>query len=199
MALTRKFLSALGIESDKVDEIISAHTETVDGLKEQLKQYEADAKKLPGVQAELDQLKQAAKDSGDYDKLKKDFDDYKAEVQEKETRAAKEAALRKVAKDAGLTEAGITKAVKYADWASIELTDNGELKDAKAMIKSLKEEWPEHISKTEESGAETPNPSGNGGSNGKYGTKAEIMKIKDAAERQKAIAENINLFQSKGE
>ena len=28
MALTRKFLSALGIESDKVDEIISAHTET---------------------------------------------------------------------------------------------------------------------------------------------------------------------------
>lgn len=199
MALTRKFLTALGIESDKIDEIISAHTETTDGLKEQLKQYEADAKKLPEVQAELEKLKQTAKNSGDYDKLKKEYDDYKAEVQEKETKAAKEAALRKVAKDAGLTEAGIAKAVKYADWATIELTDKGELKEAKAMIKSLKEEWPEHISKTESSGAETPNPAGNGGSNGKYGSKADIMKIKDATERQKAIAENINLFQSKGE
>ena len=54
MALTRKYLTALGIESEKIDEIISAHTETVDGLKEQLRQFEADAKKLPEVQAELD-------------------------------------------------------------------------------------------------------------------------------------------------
>ena len=28
MALTRKFLAALGIDNDKVDEIIQAHTET---------------------------------------------------------------------------------------------------------------------------------------------------------------------------
>ena len=35
MSLTRKFLSALGIEDDKVDEIISAHTDTVNALKEQ--------------------------------------------------------------------------------------------------------------------------------------------------------------------
>lgn len=187
MALTRKFLSALGIESDKVDEIISAHTETVDGLKEQLRQYKADAEKLPGVQAELDKLKQAAKDSGDYDKLKKDFDDYKAEVQEKETRAAKEAALRKVAKDAGLTEAGIAKAVKYADWATIELTDKGELKEAKAMIKSLKEEWPEHIAKTQQEGANTATPPANSSSGVK--TREEIMKIKDTTERQAAWGE----------
>ena len=30
MALTRKFLAALGIEADKIDEIINAHSETVD-------------------------------------------------------------------------------------------------------------------------------------------------------------------------
>ena len=41
---------------------------------------------------------------------------------------------------------------------------------------------------------ETPHPEGKG-SGTKTTTKAEIMKIKDAAERQKAIAENIELFQ----
>ena len=35
MALTRKFLSALGIEEAKIDEIISAHADTVNALKEQ--------------------------------------------------------------------------------------------------------------------------------------------------------------------
>ncbi len=33
MALTRKFLKALEIEGDKADQIIEAHTETLDGLK----------------------------------------------------------------------------------------------------------------------------------------------------------------------
>ena len=50
MALTRKFLKALGIEDEKVDEIISAHTETVDALKAERDGYKADAEKLPGVQ-----------------------------------------------------------------------------------------------------------------------------------------------------
>ena len=35
MALTRKFLRALGIEDDKVEEIIGAHLETVNPLKDE--------------------------------------------------------------------------------------------------------------------------------------------------------------------
>jgi hypothetical protein len=65
MALTRKFLSALGIDADKVDEIINAHTETVDALKNERDKYKADAEKLPEVQKELDGMKEeAAKNSG---------------------------------------------------------------------------------------------------------------------------------------
>ena len=37
MALTRKFLQAMSIDEEKIDEIISAHSETVTALKEQLK------------------------------------------------------------------------------------------------------------------------------------------------------------------
>ena len=33
MALTRKMLKAMGIEEEKIDQIIEAHTETVDALK----------------------------------------------------------------------------------------------------------------------------------------------------------------------
>jgi hypothetical protein len=59
MSLTRKMLRAMGIEDEKIDEIITAHTETVDALKEQRDQYKADAEKLPNVQKELQGLKES--------------------------------------------------------------------------------------------------------------------------------------------
>ena len=158
MALTRKLLSALGIEADKIEQIIEAHTETVDGLKQQIAQYKTDAEKLPEVQAALAQAKETATNSGDYDKLKKQFEDYKAEVAQRETLAAKKAVLTQLAKDAGLTDAGIAKAVKYADWGKIELDDKGDAKDAAALLKGLKEEWPEYIGSSETKGAETAKP-----------------------------------------
>ena len=192
MALTRKFLSALGIEADKIDEIITAHTETVDGLKDEISKYKADAERVPDMEKELEDLRKTAKDGGEYDKLKKEFEDYKAEVKGKEEHAAKKAALREVAKDAGLTEAGIAKVLKYTDYG-FELDDKGKIKDAKNMMKSIREEWSEHIQKVDEHGATTPTPPTRG-SGKKYTTKDEIMAIKDTAERQAAIAENSELF-----
>ena len=144
------------------------------------------------MEKELEDLRKTAKDGGEYDKLKKEFEDYKAEVKGKEEHAAKQAALREVAKDAGLTEAGIAKVLKYTDYG-FELDDKGKIKDAKDMIKSIREEWSEHIQKVDEHGAKTPNPP-MGGTGKKYTTKDEIMAIKDTAERQKAIAENSELF-----
>ena len=37
MALTRKLLKGMGLTDEQVDTIIEAHTDTVDGLKEQVK------------------------------------------------------------------------------------------------------------------------------------------------------------------
>ena len=36
MALTRRALKAMGIDEEKIDEIIALHTETVDGLKAEI-------------------------------------------------------------------------------------------------------------------------------------------------------------------
>lgn len=163
MALTRKLLTALGIDADKQDQIIEAHTETVEGLKNQIAQYKANAEELPKVKEQLEAAKEAAKNSGDAAKIQEAFDAYKAEVAAEKTKAAKKAVLSKIAKDAGLSEAGIAKVLKYSDYAAIELDEKGEAKDGKGLLKSLKEEWPEYIQTTEKKGADVPNPPAGGG------------------------------------
>lgn len=77
MAITRKFLKAMGIEDDKIEQIIDAHTETVDGLKADIDKYREDALELADVQKELNDLK-AAGDGGlqkALDDLQKKYDD----------------------------------------------------------------------------------------------------------------------------
>ena len=49
MALTRKLLSALGIEADKIEQIIDAHTETVEALKKERDEFKAKAADLDEV------------------------------------------------------------------------------------------------------------------------------------------------------
>ena len=193
MSLTRKFLTALGIEPEKIEEIITAHSETVTALKEQVETYKADAEKLPGIQKELDTLRAETQDGNAYDKLKAEYDEYKAGVQKKETLAAKRTALSEVAKDAGLTEAGIAKALKYADYESLELDEKGKLTNPQDMIKALREEWSEHVQSQQTQGAQTATPPA-GASSKTYKTKDEIMAIKDAGERQLAIAQNHEMF-----
>ena len=204
MALTRKQLSAMGIEAEKIEQIIEAHTETVSGLKDQITKLENDlaeakgeAGKLTGVQKELEDLKaQVAEDAKaregkDYDALKQQFDEYKAEVKRKAEHTAKENAYRTILKDAGIPERHHDKILKYSDVDGVELDDKGEIKTKKDILKAVKEEWSDHIPTEETQGVEVQHPLTNGKP---HKTKEEIMAIKDAAERQAAIAENAELF-----
>lgn len=204
MALTRKQLSAMGIEAEKIEQIIEAHTETVSGLKDQITKLEdslAQAKDAAGkgaeVQKELDSLREQvaadekAREGKDYDALKQEFDDYKAEVKRKAERTAKEDAYKAILKDAGIPERHFAKILKYSDVDGVELDDKGEIKTRKDILKAVKEEWSDHITTEETQGTESHNPPA-GGKPAK--TKEEIMNIKDSAERQKAIAENATLF-----
>ena len=201
MSLTRKMLKAMGIEEEKIDQIIEAHSETVDSLKADRDSYKEDAEKLKDVQKELDDLKSKGDDGWKekHDRLKAEFDQYKNDVQEKETKAAKEAAYRAILKDANLSEKGIEKAVKYADWDKIELGEDGKLKGANDHIKAVREEWAEYVTATTTTGAKTSTPPANNG--GAKLTKAEIYARDEhgryklsTAERQKALAENPELL-----
>ena len=195
MSLTRKMLKAMGIEEEKIDQIIEAHSETVDSLKADRDSYKEDAEKLKDVQKELDDLKAKGDDGWKekHDRLKEEFDQYKNDVQAKETKAAKEAAYRAILKDANLSEKGIEKAVKYAEWDKIELDADGKLKGANDHIKAVRDEWAEYVTTTTTTGAKTSNPpENNGGKTGK--TKEEIMAIRDPAVRQAEIAKNPEAF-----
>ena len=201
MSLTRKMLKAMGIEEEKIDQIIEAHSETVDSLKADRDSYKEDAEKLKDVQKELDDLKAKGDDGWKekHDRLKAEFDQYKNDAQEKETKAAKEAAYRAILKDANLSEKGIEKAVKYADWDKIELGEDGKLKGANDHIKAVREEWSEYVTTTTTTGAKTSTPPANTG--GAKLTKAEIYARDEhgryklsTAERQKALAENPELL-----
>ena len=61
MSLTRKFLSAMGIESDQVDEIIKAHTETVNGIKKELDEYKDNADNIDTLKSENKRLSEELK------------------------------------------------------------------------------------------------------------------------------------------
>ena len=198
MALTRRLLKGMGLTDEQMDTIIEAHTDTVDGLKADVAKYKADAEQLPKVQRELDTLK-AAGDGGyqeKYEKVKKDFDDYKAEISTKETKAAKEKAVRAYYESKGITGKSLDIAIRGsgAEIDALELED-GKIKDAKALDELISGTFAGLVSTTETRGANTSNPPAN--NNGGAMTKADIYKKDDhgryvlsAAERQKALMDN---------
>lgn len=193
MALTRKALKAMGLADEQVESIIEMHTETTDGLKADLSRYKEDAEKLPAVQKELDELK-AAGDGGykeKYEKEHKAFEDFKTQTNAEKTRGAKEKAYRELLKDCGVTEKRIDAIMKVFIHDSIELDENGKIKDSEKVSENIKSEWSDFIVTTTTTGANTATPPRNIGT-GK--TKEEIMAIKDGIERRKAMAENPHLF-----
>lgn len=195
MAFTRKFLSALGIEADKVDEIIQAHTEVTDALKEDRDKYKADAEKLPDIEKELAELKQKM-DGEDpykekYEALQKEYDDFKADVDAKATTAKKESAFRSVLKAIGIPDKRIESVMKVSNVNDIELTEDG-IKDEETLKTKLKEEWSDFIATTKTEGINSANPPTNTGKTAM--TKEQIRAIPDASARQKAMLENPSLF-----
>lgn len=198
MALTRKFLSALGIEAEKIDEIISAHTETVDALKAERDEFKAQASRTTELEKKVKDLEDAQNDSKKdswklkYEAMKEDFEEYKNGIEKEKTTAKKESAYKKLLKEAGIPEKRLDAILKITDLSSIEFDEDGKLKEADKISASIKEEWSDFIPTKQTEGAKTSNPPANGGKATK--TKEEIRAISDPVERQKAMMENPSLF-----
>ena len=196
MALSRKFLSALGIDEEKAEQIITAHTETVDGLKAERDKYKTDAEKLPAVESELKALKDKQAGEDPYkeklEKLQKEYAEYKKDVEAKATTAKKENAFKGLLKEIGIPEKRIDSVLKVSDVNKIEFDDEGKVKDGDKLKEGLKAEWGDFIPTTKTEGAKTATPPANTGKTTM--TREQIRAIPDAAERQKAMLENPSLF-----
>lgn len=192
MAFTREFIrraakdSGVEIQKEFEDALVSEHLSARDAyadgqVKDALeKNKPADAPKV--------------KDTEEYKKLKQEFDDYKAEVSGREAKAAKERAARAFFEGKGITGKSLDIAIRGcgAEIDALELED-GKIKDDTALDALVKDTYSGLVSTTVTRGAQTAKPPVN---NGTAKTKEQIMGIKDTAERQREIAQNLDLFQT---
>ena len=162
MALTRKMLEGWGIESDKIDLIIEAHSATVKGLKEQAEtDAEKAEKKLADVQKELDDLnKEGWKEK--YEKEHSDFESYKNGVTEKETKATKEKAVREWLKSTvNIADNRLDAVMRVTNLDDYELDESGKVKDSDTKAESAKKEWADFVVVKKKDGANPPQPKNN--------------------------------------
>lgn len=171
MALTRKFLKAMGIEDEKIDQIIDAHTETVTALKEERDALKADAEALPAVKKELDALKKKADASNSdeykekYDTLQAEYEKYKADVAAKAENDTKNRLYRELAKKAGINEKRLDAILKVTNLSDIKIAKDGNaLENADKLEEAIKTEWADFITTEASKGASTATPPSNNNS-----------------------------------
>jgi len=210
MAITVEYLTGLGIEKDIAEKIFKergkeiskgqAAQTTVEDLKNQLKEAK---NTITAITAELDGLKESNASAEDW---KQKYESFKQDVEEKE-QAAKEAAAaaeKQANLQARYEAVAVGKDGKPLDWtheaikndyftkfmAALEDKANTGKSDADIFNGLVKDDATafKGVQRVTLQGGK---PLGMGGTM----TRAEISKIKDPIERQKAIADNIELYQ----
>lgn len=178
MSLTRKMLKAMGIEDDKIEQIIDAHTETVDALKKERDSFKEDAEKLPDVQKELADLKKDAKENdwkGKFDKEHADFEKYKADIATKERSGKIKAEYRKLLGECKVGEKHMDAIMRVTDFSKMEIGEDGKLTNAEDLKKSIGTEWSGFITTEGVKKPEVNNPPANGDPNGQNTNRASIL------------------------
>ena len=152
MALTRKFLRALGIEDDKVEEIIGAHLETVNPLKDERDNLKEQADKAAELQKQVDELTKQGSNSEDLAKKYEDehaaFEAYKAEVEKGKAETAKKSAYRKLLEASGIDPKRIDAVMRVSDVSTIEIGEDGKIVDADKVAEQIKTDWSDFVIST---------------------------------------------------
>lgn len=192
--LTRKMLKAMAIDDEKIDQIIEAHTETVDALKKERDDFRDKAEQYDTVKKELDGLKNGKDWKAEHDTLKKAFDDYKKTVTEKEVAAAKTKAGRAYFESKGIKGGNLEIAMRGAkdEISALEL-DGDKIKDTKALDALISGDYKGLIVSESTKGADPVNPPAGGGSvlksRAEIYAKDEKGRYKmDAIQRQQELA-----------
>lgn len=178
MELTRKFLKALGIEEDKIEEIITAHGETVSGLKDEIEKAKQGAEDIAAVAKERDSYKQRVealeKASGDAAKVQAEYDAYKKQVETDKANAGKKALMQKELEAAGANPAAIDLLLNTIDLETVE-TDGNKLQNAADVLKPIKEAHAGLFGSIRQKGTDPLNPLGGNGKPAAPKTIAEAL------------------------
>lgn len=202
--ITRRLLKSMGLNEEQEDQIIEAHLSVVDALKEERDSLKTEAEKAKRLQTRVDELEALGDGESPYkvkyekleaerEKLQKEFDDYKAGIEHEHEVSAKKEAFKSLLKEIGISEKRIDTIIRATPEIDelVTLDKDGAIKDKSKLSEKVKGDWSDFIVTSEDRKQTPENPPSNSG--GRM-TKEQIMEIKDTAARQKAIAENHDLF-----
>lgn len=159
--------------------------------------YNAKLEELENLKADKakvdDDLTTATKWKEKFEKEHKAFEDFKADTDAKarlnDTKSAYRAMLKH---DVGISDKYIDTVMEATKFDGMKVGEDGKLEKADELKAAAEQKWAEFKAKAETKGADVANPPSTNAPAKR--TREEIMQIKDSGERQKAIAENHELF-----
>ena len=151
-------LKAMGIEDEKIDQIIDEHAESVNALKAQRDEFKEAADKADGYKKELDALKAKGEGADEYEE--------------------KRSLYRELLKSAGVDPKRIETVLKVSDLENVTVKD-GAIEDVDKLTEGIKADWADFIATTTVEGADVAHaPKGEGGKDINEMSTAEYMKYK---------------------
>lgn len=191
MAFSRSFLKSTGLTDEQITAVIEEHTAVTDALKAERDKFKGEASKAADLQKQLEELQSGEDYKQRYEDEHKAFEDYKKKAAQDAEVAKVKAAYRKLLAEEGISEKRLDSILKVTDLSKMKIDKDGNLENADELKKAINEEWSEFKTTVTEKGAQVDKPPQTGKP---VKTREEILAIKDSGERQKAIAENLNLF-----
>jgi hypothetical protein len=176
---------------EKAQQIMDGHIAVTDGLKDERDSYKQEAEKAADLQKQLDEKNGGEDFKQKYEKEHQDFEDFKKRTASEAEAAKVRSAYRKLLSGEGISEKRLDSILKVTDLSKMKLDKDGNLEKADELKKAINDEWGEFKTTVTERGAKVETPLQTGKATK---TKEEIFAIKDTAARQKAIAENHELF-----
>lgn len=174
-----------GVENSKeiVDAILDMHNAELTEAKEKsvdLTKY-VEKSKYDELEAKLNKFK-------DYDELVK----FKEDTLKKELNVKKTDAVIALLKENNANQKAVKLLAKEFDIDSIELDENGKVKNADDLIKGVKENYADFFTQEENGGVSPRNPTNNDSPT----ITKEAFKKMSLSERSKLASENIELYNS---
>lgn len=208
----KAFLSENGMPIEALDkvaeDICARHKADIDAIREERDEYKQKISDATNLKEELEKVKgelekatakieQAEKDDykGKYEFEKAEKEKLKADYEAKDKAAREDAAITEWALAKGYSDKGAKMIVKHGGLrGKVTFDKEGKATIADDLWNDIDSEWSDYKKPPETvDNVKVQKPPVNNGSKSTK-TKAEIMEIKDAGERQKAIADNPELF-----
>ena len=171
MALTQEFLKELGLTEEQIEGVLGAWDAEVEAWRAQVEDAET-------WRAQAEEARRA-------------LEDYRVEVEGQRRDADVRAAYQRLLEREHVDPRRWELILRATSFDGMELGEDGELMNVEALAEVIRREWADFIVVRERRGAKVQTPPGN---RRPTMSKSEILSIRDTAQRQRAIAENHDLF-----